>query len=264
MAEIRQTQGLVLRITPWSKTSLLADCLTREEGRLRFLAKGAFRPRSIFLGQLDLGYTCELLYYAKSPDRLLILKECAPIAIRPALRTNWKAAVCASWFCDLTVQVTPPGVPHDETYRLLETALDALPTWASLAWLVAWFELGLLRSVGLAPTLDRCPLCHTPHDPASAGGPFFLGARSGGIVCSHCRIRPGEPEPQARLAPATLAALLTWTSNRPPQEVPDIQERALEILTAMSLFLEYHLDIRARSRDIALGLLNAHPATLTR
>ncbi len=259
---IRKTEGIVLRISPWSKTSLLADCLTQEDGRLRFVAKGALRPKSLFLGQLDLGYTCELLYYVKPPDRLLILKEVAPIAIRAPLRYNWRAAACASWFCDLTASVTPPAVPHAETFSLLETALDTLPHSQNLPLQIAWFEWALLRAVGLAPVIDRCPRCRALHEPAKAPTPFFLGVRSGGIVCSRCRIRPGEPEPQALLSPATLAAIQQWELAKPPSAAPNDSLLASEILPALALFLEYHLDLRPKSREIALELVETPRASL--
>ena len=46
---IVKTESLILRVLPYSRTSLMADCLTRDLGRVWLLAKGAQRPKSQFL-----------------------------------------------------------------------------------------------------------------------------------------------------------------------------------------------------------------------
>jgi phosphoesterase RecJ-like protein len=60
--ETLKTLGIVLSIRPWSQTSHVVTWLTLN-GVITTLVKGALRPKSAFIGQYDLFYTCELVYY---------------------------------------------------------------------------------------------------------------------------------------------------------------------------------------------------------
>ena len=64
--EIIKTQGIVLTVHPWSRTSHVVTWLTPDHGPVTTLVKGAVRPKSAFLGQYDLFYTCDILYYARA------------------------------------------------------------------------------------------------------------------------------------------------------------------------------------------------------
>jgi len=52
--------AILLRRTRFSDTSLIVAWFSREHGKLKTIAKGALRPKSIFAGKLDLFFQCEL------------------------------------------------------------------------------------------------------------------------------------------------------------------------------------------------------------
>lgn len=249
-----KTEGVILRVLPYSRTSLMADCLTRDLGRVWLLAKGAQRPRSIFLGQIDLFYTCEVLVYQRA-SRVLILKECAALERRDPFRTDWRATACASYFCDFISQVTPPCIPHDDLFDLLEQALDALAAKGASPALMGWYELAALKSLGLGPALTRCPSCGC--DPA-AGSPLRLkvSAKMGGVLCRRCEGR--EPGPGLAVSGGTLALMRAWDGADDPASaavaVPS-QVQWNEIQSVLRDFSAFHLDLLLRSRDITLDLL---------
>ena len=80
---IQKTTGIVLRVIPFSRTSHVIQWLTSSHGRMATIAKGAQRPKSLLLGQYDLFYTCEILFYPRERTGLHVLRECAPLAPRP-------------------------------------------------------------------------------------------------------------------------------------------------------------------------------------
>ena len=121
-----RTEAVVLRVHPFSRTSHLVVWLTREGLRLATSVKGAARPDSPFLGQYDLYYACDLLYYARARDGVHVARECEPLRRRDALRTNWRAEHCASWFAALANLVSDAGAPFPGLYRLLDETLDVL------------------------------------------------------------------------------------------------------------------------------------------
>ena len=85
--EIIKTTGTVLAIHPWSRTSHVVAWLTPDHGVVSTLVKGAVRAKSAFLGQYDLFYTCDLLYYARASGDLHALREVTPRAMRVMRRT---------------------------------------------------------------------------------------------------------------------------------------------------------------------------------
>lgn len=231
------------------------DCLARETGRVWLLAKGAQRPKSPFLGQLDLFYTCEVVFYPRA-SRVLVMKECAALETRDALRENWRAAACASYFCDFTSQVTPPGVPHDDLFDLLAAALDALAEKGASTSLLCWYELAALKTLGLGLSLRRCPSCG--RDPAADGAlRLKVSSRQGGVLCKRCQNRePGSPA--RSITAGALAMLRAWETELRPQTasitVPTAGQAA-EIQALLGDFVAYHLDFQLRSRVLTLEIL---------
>ncbi|MFC1453447.1 DNA repair protein RecO, partial [Verrucomicrobiota bacterium] len=207
---IERTEALVLRVTPFSDTSQIVSWLTEHGCRLVTLVKGALRPKSAFLGQYDLYYTCELLYYAKERDGIHIAKECAPLDARPRLRTDWRASAAASYLCGLIHRVTPPGGQHPELYPLAGRSLDFLCSEGAGPALIHWFELQLLGSLGLSPRLGQCSACGLSPTPAAASCAGV--ARAGGVMrqrrcprmrrqfCVAGRARTTRQQPTARPA----------------------------------------------------------------
>ena len=92
--ETLKTEAVCLRIYPWSRTSHIVHWLT-PHGRLATVVKGATRPKSAFLGQYDLNYTCEIVYYLGSRGDLHALRECSPENARASLRGNLAALLLA-------------------------------------------------------------------------------------------------------------------------------------------------------------------------
>lgn len=153
---IEKTEGIVLRSRPFSRTSRMVTWLTPDFGRVTTVIKGACRPKSFFLGQTDLGYRCELLFYRKEHAGAHIAREVFPLDCREALRGNWRASVAADYVCWLLSQVTEPMLASAELYGLLDRTLTAL----SSAW------------EGSASSGPReCPASSGPREGPASSGP---------------------------------------------------------------------------------------------
>ena len=113
--EIIKTQGIVLAIRPWSQTSHVVTWLTPDHGPVTTLVKGAVRAKSAFLGQYDLFYRCDLLYYARASGDLHALREVTPRNLRERLRGDWPrkygrvATCCDRPGRDAPLHVRPSG-----------------------------------------------------------------------------------------------------------------------------------------------------------
>ncbi len=256
---IVKDQGIVLRTVPLTNTSQIVTWLTADGGKLATAAKGSQRPDSPFLGQYDLFYTCELLYYARAPRHLHLLKECTPLAPRPALRRDWRACAAASYAASLFDRILPEGPADPALYRLLDDTLDALADRTPGPACLPRFELRLLRTLGLAPDWTRCARCRAPL--LLPGGPgsgpaAFLDARGGRLLCPGCAAGGEGRGELLPLGAPTLAILAAITGGRSiPPALPATVYR--ELRQAVGLWLERHADVAPRARNAALEILEA-------
>ena len=279
---IEKTEAIALRVSDFSNTSRMVAWLTPEGRRLVTSAKGALRPRSPFLGQFDLCYTCEVLYYAHGGGAVHVLHECTPLDTRAALRRRWRAALSASYATDLVGHVAESAPPTPALYALLRAALDQFARHGASAAALLAFETRLLAVLGLAPDLVGCPHCL---DTALARGARF-SVPEGRIVCPDCapdaavftmpttehaeslpnsiaREVPravGSSEitlPQRLLAPLRLAF---GADVYAPGVFARLDVSDANLLRSfLGTFLHYHLDARLDGRAIAWDALSARP-----
>lgn len=158
--EVIRTEAACLAIRPWSRTSHVVTWLTQTE-RVATLVKGAVRPKSMFLGQYDLNYTCDIVYYSRAKGDLHALRECAPISRRDNLRDDYRALALADYFRRTAYDLAPTGPECADWFRLLTDALDGLSeaphetadTNDRLSRMLA-FEMKALDLAGLSPDLS--------------------------------------------------------------------------------------------------------------
>ena len=160
--EIVKTKGICLALHPWSRTSHIVKWLT-PDGPVACHVKGAARPKSAFLGQYDLNYTCEVLYYARARGELHALRECSPLDLREGLRGDYRALALADYMRAQCAALAPHGPDCAPWLALLGGALDALCSRKNecadyLRTLLA-FELGVLRLSGLYPEMEADSGC---------------------------------------------------------------------------------------------------------
>lgn len=266
---IIQTQAIALQIRPWSRTSHMVTWLTPGHGKVVTAVKGACRPKSAFLGQYDLFYTCELLFYRREHDGVHAIRECQPLALREPLRRCWRSAAAAAYIADLTARATEGHQESDAVYRLLSDTLDALTArrgTSGLQSLLLWYETHLLLRLGLMPDLSTCPRCHPPER-------LWLrfSLPSGRFACQHlAKNQPGEATlPVHRSVLKGLIALRDMPDLPPPsaQNAP-AEGKKIEaksnLLFGLSrflgMFMAFHLDVPPAVRRVTWEMLDTTPA----
>ena len=223
--EIVRTNGIVLAIRPWSRTSHVVAWLTPDHGVVNTLVKGAVRPKSAFLGQYDLFYSCELLYYAHAAGDLHALREVSPRNLREALRGKWRETSLAAYAADLVRDLAPPDAESAAWYAFLDGFLDRVE--GSAAGLVR-LEMALLRLAGLEPDFSGL-------DPAADWTPFSVD-----------RGRCGAGSRTVRISPRTVVAL------RRPDAATTKEDALADAVRFLGVFLAYHLETPP---DVRRGLV---------
>ena len=244
---ILKDRAIALRLHPFGNTSRIVVWLSAAHGKLATLAKGSQRPGSALLGQFDLFYTCEILFYAKEQRNLHVLKECYPLEPRPAFRRDWRACAAASYAAGLLDRAMPLGPAPAGLHGLLEETLDRLAVHSPGPAFLPRFELRLLRELGLAPAWDACTQCRAD---LRTGAAARLDAAHGALRCAACAAGRG----MAVSAPA-LAAIRQMLGPDLPASLPERVFR--EVRAAAGGLLEHQAEFPPASRDIAFQLFAA-------
>jgi DNA repair protein RecO (recombination protein O) len=256
---ILQTDAIALRIHPFSRTSQVVTWLSPELGRITTVVKGACRPKSAFLGQYDLFYRCELLFYRHEHDGVHAIREVTPLDTREGLRADWRRITTASYLADLAARVAQPGQESAELYELLDRTLDDLARHPPTLQSVLHFELALLRNQGVLPGFDLCPVCHAPA--AAPWVRFALGA--GQVRCAH---HPPDASGEALLTVEREVLLHLHRLTRPEEPVaapPLAPHLSLGLIRFLGIFMRTHLEVPPAPRRLALELLEHTPALRT-
>ena len=231
--ETQKTAALVLDIRPWSRTSHIVTWLTPERGPIATIVKGAVRPKSAFLGQYDLFYTCELVYYVRAKGELHAIREVAPVNAREYLRGRFRATALASYASYLVKEHCPHSSEADEWYGFLGGFLDGLEGDFDFGRKMVSLEMAFLEMAGLSPDF-------TGADFSAEVVPFSIGLGRAGTGAKTLQLPSGA----ARLVAAGA-------------ECADTESSAADITAAirfLGLFMRYHIDMPPDIRRNTLQL----------
>lgn len=264
---IIQTQAITLQIRPWSKTSHMVTWLTPDYGRIVTTVKGACRPKSAFLGQYDLFYTCDLLFYRRDHDGVHAIRECTPLNLREPLRQNWRQTAAAAYLVDLTSRVTLGHQDSTALFALLTQTLDLLAASPHTAarGILLWYETHLLRHLGVLPDLTTCPQCHSPDRPW-----LRFSLPSGRFLCQHFgQNQPGDATLSIHRHVQELFLALCQCEAPPPEiHLFDPLARKkncaesnllLGLSRFLGMFIMFHLDVPSAVRRVTLEMLDTTP-----
>ena len=198
MPHIR-TQAYILSRTPLTESSWIVCLLTRQEGKLRAVAKGARRTKSPFRGAMEPMNLVEVEVSLREGRELCSLLSADLEEGAMDLFGTWPAAGTLLAVAEVLERGLAEHSAEEETFRLVGAVLKGLREGAAadLAWVyfAAWF----LRLHGMLGRPDRCGVCGESKPVAH----FDAGA--GGWVCAGCM--RGRPEQGVSVSEKSRAAL---------------------------------------------------------
>ena len=155
---IESAAGIILRTRPLTETSLIVLWLTPNFGRISTVAKGARRPKSPFLGKLDLYYEADFTFSRSRRSELHTLREVSLRETHPALRREVTHLQQVAYCSTLIEQATETETPLLEVHRLFQELLNQLPKLSPQPQTIFAFELKLLDELGLSPDVEESHL----------------------------------------------------------------------------------------------------------
>jgi len=243
MPEGRQIQhhgeAIVLRTWPFHEADLLVSLFTRDQGRVKGVARHAMKSRKRFGGALEPA-TQVRAHYTERPRQDLVRLDQFEILWSPLTAPIDTLRLAALQFVtEVLEEAMPDQASDDNIYRLAVTVLTSLRS-ENVYLPTLYFCLWMNRLMGWMPELGHCAACGLD----LRGQTVYWSPTADGVTCYDDR-RPGSRALTAasvaethRIFRTPLAELLTepW----PPTRSADLRSFAISTL-------ERHLERRLRS-----------------
>ncbi len=180
-----RTPALVLRKFEYGETSQVLHLLTRDRGRVHVLAKGSLKPRSAFLGPIDVLELGEARIYPRR-EGLSILGGFERASPFPGVRRALDRLEAAFAVLEVVAECSREEQADPGLFDLaVETlhGLEGVPA-ERIPLALLRFDLRALHALGMAPVLGACVVCGKGLE--GGKGPLLSPAR-GGALCGAYR-----------------------------------------------------------------------------
>ena len=177
----RVGEAIVLRTWPFHEADLLVSLFTREQGRVKGVARHAMRSRRRFGGALE-PMTHVRASYSERPKQELVRLDAFEILSSPLSRPVDYARTAALELVAEVLEELPEGAVDDAVFRLALAVLEEMQV--GRVWLpVTYFCLWMNRLMGWMPELGHCVVCGLD----LRGQRVWYSATSDGVTCEDDR-----------------------------------------------------------------------------
>jgi DNA repair protein RecO (recombination protein O) len=149
----RVSDSFILRTYPFREADLIVSFFTREQGKLRGVARRARKPNGPFGSGLERLSRVHMAYYERENRDLSNLSGCELIESQFTLQSDYARGIALDYFAEVAEQLLPPHEPNEKFFRLLASALDYLrsggETWTSILYVSLW----AVRLTGVFPEM---------------------------------------------------------------------------------------------------------------
>src|SRR5882762_532194 len=122
----RMSESFILQTYPFREADLVVSFFTRDQGKLRGVARRARRPKSSFGSGLERLSHATVSYFQKENRELVSLNSCELLHSQFTLASNYEASVALDYFAEVTEQLLPPNETNERHFRLLMAVLEFL------------------------------------------------------------------------------------------------------------------------------------------
>jgi DNA repair protein RecO (recombination protein O) len=174
----RVGEAIVLRTWPFHEADLLVSLFTRDQGRVKGVARHAMRSRRRFGGALE-PMTHVRATYSERPKQELVRLDSFEIVSSPLTRAIDYERTAALELVAEVLEELPEGAVDDAVFRLAVAVLDEMQV--GRVWMpVTYFCLWMNRLMGWMPELGHCVVCGLD----LRGGAVWYSATSDGVTCA--------------------------------------------------------------------------------
>lgn len=235
--------ALVIRVRDFDEADKIVTLLTREEGKVQAVARGARRPRNRFAASSQLFTQVKAqLFHGRSLDTL---SQVEIVESFRRLREDLEKMAYATYACELADELIKEKDRSETPFLLLLAVLHLFHEGENPEAVLRAYELKLLAMLGFRPNLEDCVSCGG----ALPDGPFVRFAPgAGGTLCGRCaaggdavmRISRGALETMKRLTDADIRKVHVLRLGA------DVQA---ELARALDGYITFRVEKRLRSKE---------------
>lgn len=151
------SESFVLRTYPFREADLIVSFFTRDQGKLRGVARRARRPKNSFGAGLERMSHVRMTYYLRENADLGSLNSCELIGSSFALQSDYGLSLALDYFTEVSDHLLPPHEPNEKFFRLIRSMLDYLQAGGRMWPAVDYFSLWAVRLTGVLPEMRVNP-----------------------------------------------------------------------------------------------------------
>ena len=244
---IQRIDAVVLKANSFRETSLIGSLLSRQQGRIGFISRGARRPGTSAAAALQPTNLVSCSVYLGSGAGLRTVTGVETARVHEMIARVPVLLGLASYGCELVMAQLPEEDPAPGIYALLKGYLSALneasAEEAERARLA--FDFRMQQSLGYALRIDACARCGATITTAST---FSL--EHGGLMCPACMNQDACHEALVAGDLDVLRAMLTEPFSRWRRR-PVSHETIARLARIARGMWDHHSPARVRSKSLS-------------
>jgi DNA repair protein RecO (recombination protein O) len=142
------SESFILQTYPFREADLVVSFFTRDQGKLRGVARRARRPKSSFGSGLERLSHATVSYFQKENRELVSLNSCELVHSQFGLASNYESSVALDYLAEVSEHLLPPGEANERHFRLLMAVLEYLRGGGNFRIAVTYFALWAVRLAG--------------------------------------------------------------------------------------------------------------------
>jgi len=155
----RVSETYILRTYPFRESDLIVSFFTRDQGKLRGVARRARKPKSSYGSGLERLSLVNLSYSQKETRELVNLNSCDLLHSQFNLLASFDASVALDYIAEVSDHVLPANEPNERFFRLITAVLAHMHEQvAGAIWVaITYFSLWAVRLSGFLPDMRTLP-----------------------------------------------------------------------------------------------------------
>jgi DNA repair protein RecO (recombination protein O) len=209
-----ETEAIILRNLKLGEADKIIVALTRQEGMVRGVAKGARKLKSKYGAALEPFTIIRLTFFEKETQELVSINEAEIIKSHFELTGDHTVFTILERVAGLILEFAPLRSPDERFFRMFKSCLEALEQEPGRAQEIALYgEIWVLRLSGFLPDPTLCTSCRTALEVENAGAVLSAGSA---LTCLRCANGQGlkiHREALAKLTSALKTPPLAWAKH---------------------------------------------------
>ena len=174
-----KVEGIIIKQSDYKDSSLLITVMTKEYGKITFVATGAKKPTSKNASRLIPYSLNEYVFDYKEGKSIFKLKNISLINLYRHLHEDIDASLASGVIGELCDVMTYEDYDYEQVYQLIHDAYRYLNEGKRSDLVIGITLSELMKWNGIGANVDECAICGNKNV-------ITISAKDGGFLCKDC------------------------------------------------------------------------------